>query len=325
MRRAPTLLDHVLAALGAFAVTLGGAWWLGAAGPASGAQAVQTEAPPARLLVVAVPSGPDRAGAPALGNLPLPRLPAETPVRVPAADPAAIRPVAFEGSPLPVLPAAPGCALRLTAEPAPAATLRLRLEAPCAAGGPVTVHHAGLALTVATDEAGRADLRLPALADPAVIVAEANGESAVLRQAVPDLARWQRAVLGWRGEGLAALHVREAGAAYGEPGHRHADAPGSEEAALAGEGGWILRLGSGEGPEARRAEVWTAPRDLSAQVTVEAQVTERSCGRVLEAQAFVVGPQGSGAADLSLSVPGCDALGEWVAIGAEAALRLAAR
>jgi hypothetical protein len=225
-------------------------------------------------------------------------------------------PVAFEAGQF-ALPApvwGPACGVTIAAAAAPLASLDLTVTAPCAAGGPVTIRHQGLAATALADAEGRLALRLPVLASPAVVVVEtAAGERAQAQAEVAGLERLTRIVLQGRGEADLGLHLREGGAAYGEPGHVHAGAPGSAEAALAGTGGMLLRLGEAAGPAPLWAEIYTAPRDLPVEVSAEAGVSGQRCGRTVAAEMLA---PGVAPLALTLDLPDCASLvgTEWAVL-----------
>jgi hypothetical protein len=325
---------HAAAGLCAFAVTLACgfvvqnrealAGWGAAPAPAPVPMMAALAAAPLRPPAPAVlPGGApaERAAPAALAALPPRALPGGAAGGDLAGRLSEVVPVAFEAPEAPPLSGAP-CGLSLAAGPAPLALIAVAVEAPCAGGGALVLHHAGLSVTVMLDAAGHAEALLPALAPEAVVMAEAGGHAAVAAVAVPEAAQVDRAVLLWEGERGVALHAREFGAGYGEPGHVHAGAPGDPDAARRGEGGMMLSLGDARIPGARMAEVYTFPTGAAARsgqvaLSVEAQVTEATCGRVIEAQTIQISP---GAAaplvrELALPVPGCEFAGEWLVLG----------
>lgn len=232
---------------------------------------------------------------------------------------------ALEADPMPVAPLAapevaiaePECGVTLGAQAMPAALVDLTLSAPCAPSAQARIHHQGMVFTVATDAAGEARVTVPALAEAAVFMADLGPDGgAVAVVTVGDLADYDRAVLQWQGTVGPEIHALEFGAGYGEPGHVWHGAPRAADVALAGEGGFLMRLGDGAGVNPQMAEVYTFPSAgtrLSGQVafTVETPVTAETCGRDLVAQTIQVSPGAEPFAfDLTLAVPECDFTGE---------------
>lgn len=256
---------------------------------------------------------------------------------VPALAEAGLRPLdpgdlAWPGSFAEASPAAPpsaslaaslapadACSIRVEAAPAPAATVDLAVWAPCAPGEALTVSHEGLALRVALDAEGRASLQVPALATPAAFALAAGGAAAVAMADVPDLSLYDRAVLQWRGAEGPALRARAFGAG---PGEVRAAGLGGLAATPAGVPDLVVTLGDATLPSPLMAQVYTDPsgagrRAGAVSLAVEARVSEATCGRVLEAELIRLAP---GAAPtttaIALPMPGCEALGAWVALDA---------
>jgi hypothetical protein len=209
----------------------------------------------------------------------------------------------------------------LSAEAGPAALVELTLSAPCAPLAQVTLHHQGMMVSAMTDAEGRLTTTLPALGPNAVFIAElAGGEGAVAVVPVPDLADYDRAVLQWQGADGLMIHAREFGADYGSPGHVWHGAPRDAAAALAGEGGFLMRLGDTRVQNPLMAEVYTYPTGISRRsgavaLTVEAEITAANCGSDIAAQSLQIVPgQPVRVLDLTMTVPGCDALGQFLVL-----------
>jgi hypothetical protein len=212
---------------------------------------------------------------------------------------------------------APDCGVTLFAAHLPAALVELDLAAPCSPSARATIHHQGMIFTVVTDASGAANVTVPALAESAVFMADlGEGGGAVAVVTVPDLAEFDRAVLQWQGTVGPEIHALEFGAGYGDAGHVWHGAPRAADAALAGTGGFLMRLGDGAGLNPHMAEVYTYPSGASRQsgevtFTVEAVVTDDTCGRDLAAQTIQVSPGAEPFAfDLIMSVPDCEFIGE---------------
>jgi hypothetical protein len=227
---------------------------------------------------------------------------------------------------LPVAPAEPVaanpvCDASLTATLAPAAMVELALKAPCAPDATVVIHHQGMMFTVVTDSDGLAGVRVPALAETAVFVAELGGGAGVAASImVPDLVKFDRAVLQWQGQGGMELHALEFGATYGDAGHVWSGAARDAATALSGTGGFMTRLGNGSADTALIAEVYTFPSgtttlDGTVDLSVEAEVTSANCGRDVAAQSIQIVPgTDTSVVDLTMTMPACDAVGEFLVL-----------
>lgn len=240
-----------------------------------------------------------------------PRLPDAAPV-----------PAALEPDPAPAVEApgviADACESTLVAETLPAAMVALTLDAPCLPLARITVHHQGLMFSALTDAEGQARLTAPALAETAVFLVDlGNGEGAVAIADVPEIAMFDRAVLQWQGEAALALHAYEFGAAFGEGGHVWSGAPRSPAA----DDGFLVSLGDAAAENPLMAEVYTypvgsAPRSGEIVLSVEAAITAETCGREIAAQTIRVTPgTPPEALDLAMTLPGCDAVGDFLVMG----------
>ena len=229
---------------------------------------------------------------------------------------------------LPVPPAEPtvaqtACDADLTATAGPAAMVDLSLIAPCSPDAAVVIHHQGMMFTIITDDTGAARVTVPALAAGAVFVAElGNGRGAAASVIVPDLAGFNRSVLQWQGQGGMELHALEFGASYDDAGHVWSGAARDAMVAVSGTGGFMTRLGDDRAENAQIAEIYTFPATASARhgtvdLSVEAEVTAANCGRGVAAQSIQIIP-GSPAAvmDLTMTMPDCDAVGEYLVLDA---------
>ncbi|MEX0371206.1 MAG: hypothetical protein AB3N09_11280, partial [Tateyamaria sp.] len=219
------------------------------------------------------------------------------------------------------LPQAQGCEISAEAAPLPAAMVQLTLSAPCAPNERLTVHHNGMMFTETTDANGQIDVTVPALTEQAVfIMAFSNGDGAVAQSTVSDLTQYDRTALQWRGSAGFQLHAREFGADYGEDGHVWSGVPQKSAGMTAGENGMILRLGDTLAAEPLMAEVYTFPTGMAVSsgtidLSVEAEVTMNNCGLEVEAQSLEMMAGGQmKTQDLTLAVPGCDAVGSFLVL-----------
>ena len=213
------------------------------------------------------------------------------------------------------------CSPQMMAMPQPLAMVRLTLADECHRSAPVTIHHQGMMFSALTDADGVLTVDVPALARDALFVADfKSGLGAAASVLVPDLDDYDRAVLQWQGDDGLQIHALEFGARYDDEGHVWAAAAGSVAAAQDGTGGVLTSLGDASLTDALRAEVYTFPsgqsaRDGQVQLNVEAEVTSRNCGRDVAAQSIQIGPdQPVHAVDLTMTMPGCDAVGEFLVL-----------
>ncbi|WP_299548044.1 hypothetical protein [uncultured Tateyamaria sp.] len=219
------------------------------------------------------------------------------------------------------LPLADGCQISANAEVVSAAMVTLTLAAPCAINERLTVHHNGMMFTETTDAAGELTVTVPALMEQAVfILALTNGDGAVAQATVPDLTQYERTTVQWRGRAGFKLHAREFGAEYGQDGHIWSGVDQNADGMTQGENGYIIRLGDSRSVEPLMAEVYTYPSGKSARsgtinLSVEAEVTMANCGLEVEAQSLEMMAGGKiKTQDLTLAVPGCDAVGSFLVL-----------
>ncbi|MEP0503636.1 MAG: hypothetical protein ABJD13_04020 [Paracoccaceae bacterium] len=212
------------------------------------------------------------------------------------------------------------CLITGLAEAQLAAIVSLKVDAPCRPNARFTVHHQGMMFTGATDDDGQAKLFVPALTGDAVfIVSFQQGVGAIATSQVADIDKFDRTVLQWRGQTGFELHAREFGATYGENGHVWSGAEQSLSGLVAGENGYVQRLGLNDGSEGYYAEVYSYPVESSQHVgliniTVEAQVSLENCGRNIAAQSLEHAEGALRTQDLTLSVPPCDTVGSYMVL-----------
>lgn len=197
------------------------------------------------------------------------------------------------------------------------ATVKIALSAPCHVETAFTVHHQGMMFTAMTDQDGLASVVVPALAEVAVVIAAfPDGDGGVATVTVPDVSNYDRAVLQWQGDTAVMLSAYEGDAGFGAAGHIYTDNPGDIARLDAAEGGFLMRLGASDVPDALMAEVYTFPSGMDARVSevllvAEAEITDTNCGQELNAQSIQVFPTGETTAlDLTLLMPECDAVGD---------------
>lgn len=284
--------------------------------------------------VAQVPSGVVKARLPREGVLPpeqqndvakLPHLPQDLPRR---AD-LPMQPVVLlvsRDAPSAILPkeeTAPllNCDATLIAEPSAAAMVDLFLSAPCLAGERVTVHHGGLKFSEILGDDGSLSVSVPAFAEQAsFVVAFANGDGAVARTEVSSLPFYDRVAVQWSGDTGLQIHAREFDAAYGSEGHVWYGAPRDVSAVAGGQGGFLTRLGNSSLAEPTMVEVYTFPTGTSGvegqvAISLEAEVSATTCDREIAATAFELKSDGKAKVqDLTMTLPGCDAVGEFLVL-----------
>lgn len=215
--------------------------------------------------------------------------------------------------PLPAAPADPAgatasaCDADLSLAAKPGAMLDLSLVAPCRAGERVVLRHAGLTIAETLSAEGRLDLDLPAL-DAKGEVSVLFADASVLQSAtaVPDVAKVHRFAVQWMADDTFQLHALERGVDYGQPGHVRAGSGASPD------GGFVIALGDPALDLPMMAEIYTWPADATVpvEISIEAEVTEATCGRELLGETVETGAEDATVTDLSLAMPDCDAVGD---------------
>ena len=222
----------------------------------------------------------------------------------------------------PSLPkSAPLCEINMSATASAGAMVDVSLDAGCYPNERVTFHHNGMMFTQSTDKSGQLDLSIPALAENAVIiVAFANGEGSLASAKVPTLASFDRMVVQSKAKSNLHINAFEFGAGFNEDGHVTAGSARTVDDAVHGSGGFMTVLGDSALGEALVAEVYTFPSSTSLQdgdvhVSVDANVTLANCGLRIEAQTLEVSRAGPmKVQDLTLPIPGCGAVGDFLVL-----------
>jgi hypothetical protein len=213
------------------------------------------------------------------------------------------------------------CGLTVTTETLPAATVALDIMAPCQPNARVVVEHSGLNLTGQTDAMGILTMDIPAFESPAFFtVRMPDGATASALSSLPDIAGYTRVGVQWQEDRALELHAMEFGATYGDPGHIWRDNPGFAARAENGEGGFMTYLGTASVENPMLAEIYTFPRDTlnndgTVRLTIEAEVTLANCGQDTVARTLESDGDGNVAViELTFTVPGCDAVGEFLVL-----------
>ena len=239
----------------------------------------------------------------------------DPPVQLAALDPEAAPEIESDATPAVAI----DCVPLMEATAGPAATVGLTINAPCHLNAAFTIHHQGMMFSAMTNEAGEADLTVPALAEVSVMIAAfSDGEGAVATAAVPDFSNYDRAVLQWQGKTSVMLSAYEGDASFGEEDHIHIGNPGDMARLDAAEGGYLVRLGSETEGDALVVEIYTFPTGMmdsspDVMLIAEAEITAENCGQELNAQSIQVSPNGeTSALDLNMMMPDCDAVGDFL-------------
>lgn len=222
-------------------------------------------------------------------------------------------PAAVLGIAEPVAPAAIAadpCPVTLDLMADPGAMIGLTLIAPCHAGERVVLNHAGLAVTVMTTATGSIFLALPALETDAVVEARfADGTKASATVTVADLSALRRFGVQWQGDDAFQVYGMERDTTIS------AANPGTAPAVdLPLTGGFLSRLGDASAKSPLLAEIYTYPATTPADVVVEAAVTPATCGREILGETLASVAGSVTVTDLSLAMPECDAVGDFLVL-----------
>ncbi|MEM9844535.1 MAG: hypothetical protein AAF965_07020 [Pseudomonadota bacterium] len=212
------------------------------------------------------------------------------------------------------------CDTKVIAQTSAAAMVDLIIDAACHANEGFTVHHNGVMVSGMTDPLGLAGVTVPALSENAVyIVTFAGGETIVVNAEVISVPDYDRAIVQWSDYDGLQVHALEYGAAFDEPGHVWSGATGELSDVVKGEGGFLMRIGDQSPVNPHMIEVYTFPSGTAPEGEVElsltAMVTEANCGRDMDAQILQKsGAKPMRARDLSLAMPDCDAVGDFLVL-----------
>lgn len=214
-----------------------------------------------------------------------------------------------------------GCEIGLEATPQVAAMVNLTMDAPCHPNALITVQHQGMKFHAVTDGSGVMRVDVPALSKEAYfLVSLESGESAAAITGVSDLGSYDRAVLQWTGALGLELHAFEFDANREDDGHVWAASHRSPQDSATGDRGFMTRLGVDQSAASKIVDVYTYPSgsgivDGAIELTVEAEVTAKNCGRSVAAQSIQLRPENPPAAkNLSMRFPSCERVGEFLVL-----------
>jgi len=274
---------------------------------------VQTIASPGDAPMLAEAAMPKPVAVVPLAADPVPAAP---PVIAAAALPAsALTPPPVPAVPEPVIVADP-CPLSFDVMAQPGALLGLTLIAPCHPGARVVLRHAGLAITATTTATGSLFIDLPGL-DRAgeVDVMLPDGTTLTAVAALTDLGQVRRFGVQWQANDAFQLHAFETDAAV----ETHVFADNRQSAPIGGvvaRGGYLMQLGDPSTELPLLAEIYTFPAasTIAADVVVEAAITPATCNRELLAETLTSMGGAATVTDLSLAMPECDAVGDFLVL-----------
>ena len=237
------------------------------------------------------------------------------------AAPVVVQPAALaEAAPaaVPVKPVlADACPISLELSNADNALIAVTLVAPCHANERVVLKHAGLTITAKTTLTGALFADLPALVQAAEVEVMFKDNTTVAASvAMPELATLRRFAVQWQQDDAFQLHGFEDGSDFGGAGDVSAATPHQPVAGAPAKGGFLTELGDASTDLPMLAQVYTYPSDskIKPEIVVEAAVTEATCGREVLGQTLQTTAGGVKVSDMSLAMPDCDAVGDYLVL-----------
>ncbi len=187
------------------------------------------------------------------------------------------------------------CTPHLTLAALADAVIDARLSAPCQTGARVVVGQDGLAVAYRTKADGTLDVRLPALtANAHVSVLFRGGATVEATIAVPDALEYSHFGVQWLGSegfGVESLHA----------------VPASRQR--------LLSLGDPRVERPMRAEILTYPASVAMDgAALRASITPETCGHDLLGETLTVTGGRVRAADLSVTMPACNIVGDYLVL-----------
>lgn len=272
----------------------------------------QAESPKAKAPVMANTIAPVATPKPVAKDAPV--VPKTTAALTAATIPATPAPK-LETTTKPVL--ADACPVSLELSNADKALIVVTLVAPCHADERVVLKHAGLTVTAKTTLTGALFTELPALLqDAQVEVMFKDNTSVAASVIVPELAGLRRFAVQWQQDDAFQLHGFEDGSDFGGPGDVSAATPHQPIAGAPAKRGFLTLLGDASTDLPMLAQVYTYPKDsqIKPEIVVEAAVTAATCGRELLGQTLQATAGAVKVSDMSLTMPDCDAVGDYLVL-----------
>lgn len=256
---------------------------------------------------VAAPVEPPLLAAPVLLE---PKLPEATV----AVTPEPVAPEVTE--PAPVVAADP-CPVTLDLSNGENAMIGITLVSPCHSNERVVVKHAGLTITAMTTVTGALFTDIPALLQDATVeVMFSDNTSASAQISVPEMAKLQRFAVQWQADDAFHIHAFEGAADFDGPGDISSANPQTPAAGVPPKGGFLTALGDAATELPMLAEVYTyaAGDSLKPEIAVEAPVTASACDREILGQTLQTNAGVVDISDISLTMPKCDAVGDYLVL-----------
>lgn len=219
--------------------------------------------------------------------------------------------------PAPIL----GCDIRVEAKPTVAALVNLHIDAACMPNARIAISHEGLRFHEVLNSVGILDITVPAFDEIAEFSVEfPNGSEMTADAMVSSIVFYDRVAVQWLGETGLQIHALEFDADYGDAGHVWFGNPRDLTAVVGGNGGFLMRMGSGESEISRMADVYTFPignpsRDGRVALSVEAEVNGANCNRPIAADTMQIHAGGDIATNtLEIAMPDCGATGDFLVL-----------
>ena len=209
-----------------------------------------------------------------------------------------------------------GCDVTLAAVAQPPAMVQLSLGAPCLPSSRFVVRHAEVAFTITTDAEGKGQLMVPALDVVAEFAAvHDNLLYAVTDVRVPDKVLYDRVAIHWETDQPLNLHAFDETAFIGGPGHIWEAAPGSADAVVSGQGGYLFSHHAEDAVFPINTEVFTFPAGRSVEdgltgLRLSNLLNPRNCGREVDLQVVeAVRQSPRRVTGVTAQMPLCDQIG----------------
>lgn len=212
---------------------------------------------------------------------------------------------------VPQVQAVETCPIDLGLTAKPLAMIGVALTAPCHANERVVLRHAGLAVTAKLDADGMMNADLPALlTDARVEILFSDGNRIDNSLLMSEAAELRRFGVQWQGREAFIVHGFENGADYGQPGDVASGNTGRNEM------GALVELGDSTVEVPLLAQVYTFPAvpGHSADVVIEAMVTQANCAQDLLGETISAVQGQVEITDLTLTMPECSGIGDFLVL-----------
>ena len=203
------------------------------------------------------------------------------------------------------------CPIDLALDAGPAAMIGVVVVAPCHAQERVVLRHAGLAVTARLGADGSLTQALPALvSDARVEILFADGNTVDGALLVAEAALLRRFGVQWQGPDAFVVHGLANGADYGQLGDISPVNLHQPEA------GTLVLLGDATVDVPLLAQIYTFPaaEGASAEVVVEAAVTQATCGQELLGETIESLDDAVQITELTLTMPECSGIGDFLVL-----------